>query len=344
MGWPGDLLARACKTDLAAGGFPPQSHRKRSGSSAPFCPLVVGNRPGLSGSDFRSDPRQVLRAGRAFSFGLVRRRDHLRSADRNRGSRSMARCLLAKANARRARRASLGAVQGRRDPLDQPSRNRIADRLGAWVSRMGDMLQALACTFTRRGKQLAQRVRLAGWHVGDHGAPRWLQSDLRYHAELLANRPFASRAPRHAAQELRKRFLIQPPDLVLARRVAWGTVGVLWFLWIAYEDQGPIVITFLSVVIAFASGLEALHRWVGTDVLPRNTWLARTGTVGLVSGVAVGPIAALLMLVKLGLHQHPEPDFIPTDFVQATWRIPLWAALGAAIGVVLGLLAKPRQD
>ena len=138
--------------------------------------------------------------------------------------------------------------------------------------------------------------------------------------------------------------MIQPPDLLMVRRVAWGTVGVLWFLWIAYEDQGPIAIALFSVVIAFASGLEAVHRWIGFDALPRRKWLIRTGTVGLVAGAAVGPIAALLMLVKMGLHQHPEPDFIPADFVQAMWRVPLWAVLGAAIGVALGMLVTPTQD
>ena len=138
--------------------------------------------------------------------------------------------------------------------------------------------------------------------------------------------------------------MILPPDLTLVRRVAWGTVGVLWFLWIAYEDQGLIAITVFAAVIAFASGLTVFHRWVGERELPQRDWLIRSGAVGLFAGAAVGPIASLLMLVKMGLHAHPEPDFNPDQFVQTLGLTVYWAALGAVIGVGLGLLARPNQD
>ena len=56
--------------------------------------------------------------------------------------------------------------------------------------------------------------------------------------------------------------MIQPPDFTLVRRVAWGLAGLLWFFWIAYEDQGLAALSFVAAAIAFASGLTVLNRWV----------------------------------------------------------------------------------
>ncbi|MFQ5922764.1 MAG: hypothetical protein ACE5M4_07960 [Anaerolineales bacterium] len=134
--------------------------------------------------------------------------------------------------------------------------------------------------------------------------------------------------------------MIQSPDLTLVRRVAWGLGGVLWFFWIAYEDRGLEALTFVAVVIAFAAGLTVLNRWVGGEKLAQRKWLLRTGAVGLVAGAAVGPLTALLMLVKLGLHVHPEPDFGPAQFIQALSRTIYWAGLGAMIGFALGLVVR----
>lgn len=137
--------------------------------------------------------------------------------------------------------------------------------------------------------------------------------------------------------------MIQAPDLALVRRLAWGLAGVFWFFWIAYEDRGLEVLTFIAVAIAFAAGLTSLNRWVGAEKLPRRKWLLSAGAVGLVAGAAVGPLTALLMLVKMGLHAHPQLDFGPEQFVQALSRTAYWAALGMLIGVAFGLFARERR-
>ena len=138
--------------------------------------------------------------------------------------------------------------------------------------------------------------------------------------------------------------MIQPPDLTLARRVAWGLTGLLGFLWIAYEDQGLTALSFVAAAIAFAAGLTVLNRWVGSGKLPRRKWLLRTASVGLVAGAAVGPITALLMLIKLGLHAHPDADFGPDQFIMALSRTPYWAGLGALIGLALGFTVRETRD
>lgn len=137
--------------------------------------------------------------------------------------------------------------------------------------------------------------------------------------------------------------MIQPPELTLVRRVAWGLAGILWFFWIAFEDQGLEAISFVAAAIAFAAGLTALNRRGADDKLSRRAWLMRTAGVGLVAGAAVGPLTAMLMLIKLGLHAHPDPDFGPEQFLLALTRTIYWAGLGALIGLALGLTVRESQ-
>ncbi len=137
--------------------------------------------------------------------------------------------------------------------------------------------------------------------------------------------------------------MIQLPDLTLVRRAAWGLAGLLWFFWIAYEDRGLEALSFVAAAIAFAAGLTVLNRWVGSETLSRRTWLMRTAGVGLAAGAAVGPLTALLMLVKLGLHAHPEADFGPDQFILALTRTIYWAGLGALIGLGLGFVVRETR-
>jgi hypothetical protein len=127
------------------------------------------------------------------------------------------------------------------------------------------------------------------------------------------------------------------------RRAAWGVAGLLWFFWIAYEDRGLEALSFVAAAIAFAAGLTALNRWVGSEMLSRRAWLMRTAGVGLVVGAAIGPITALLMLLKLGLHAHPDPDFGLEQFVLALTRTVYWAGLGALIGFALGYAVRETR-
>jgi len=138
--------------------------------------------------------------------------------------------------------------------------------------------------------------------------------------------------------------MIQPPDFTLLRRVAWGLSGLLGFFWIAYEDQGLTALSFVAAAIAFASGLTVLNRWVGSEKLPRRKWLLHTAGVGLIAGAAVGPLTALLMLIKLGLHAHPDADFGPDQFVLALSRTLYWAGLGGLVGLALGFTVRETRD
>jgi hypothetical protein len=69
----------------------------------------------------------------------------------------------------------------------------------------------------------------------------------------------------------------------------------------------------------------------------------RTLLIGLAAGSAVGPLAALLMLIKTSIHSHPYLDFTPADLSAAIGRTPIWAGVGLLAGAGVALLAAARE-
>lgn len=121
-----------------------------------------------------------------------------------------------------------------------------------------------------------------------------------------------------------------------AVRIAWAVAGLVWFVWLGAEDRGPATAIGVSVVLATAWGLSTAR-----EALTRAPW--RLPLVGLAAGSAVGPLAALLMLIKTSIHAHPVPDFTPEDLRAAISRLPLWAGVGLLLGVAGVLLAAARR-
>ncbi len=143
-----------------------------------------------------------------------------------------------------------------------------------------------------------------------------------------------------------------PQGLRTLTRAAWGLTGVLWFLWLGVEDRsadGPVMV---AAAACLALGLSTLQRCRGVVRTPgyrrldtvlghrvdgRIVWLAQCVVCGFGAGLAVGPLAALLMLVKVSLHDHPAPDFTAADLGATLMRTPAWALAGLCLGAALGL-------
>ena len=112
-------------------------------------------------------------------------------------------------------------------------------------------------------------------------------------------------------------------------RAAWTTVGLASFIWLGWEDPSPVVVILLASLISVA--------WAST-LIKRGALAAQTGLLrwilmcGLL-GAAVGPLAAVLMVLKTGLHGHAPPDFTIEDVLRALRLIPAWAASGALLGL-----------
>jgi hypothetical protein len=122
------------------------------------------------------------------------------------------------------------------------------------------------------------------------------------------------------------------------RRITWAITGVLWFLWIGYEDRGVTAILIMSAVITFPVGLEFYRRRGKGDALGQAAWIIRGLSIGAMSGALVGPVALLLASLKTSLHQHEVADFGTDELILLVNRIPVWALAGVLFGTAGAML------
>lgn len=121
-------------------------------------------------------------------------------------------------------------------------------------------------------------------------------------------------------------------------RGLWSVAGLFGFLWLGYEDRGLWAVS----ILAWLLGMAALATWRarrgpgGGDL---RWWIP----AGAALGAAVSALAVLLILVKLGLHAHPIPDFTASDVRSVLGRAPLWGIAGASLGAGSALLERSRS-
>lgn len=136
---------------------------------------------------------------------------------------------------------------------------------------------------------------------------------------------------------------LQVPWLRRVIRLAWGLSGLGCAAWFAYEDRGLTAVVLLAAGLCLAAGLTGRSRLQRTPM--RRLGRRSAGALaGLLAGAAVGPSAALLILIKTGLHAHPQPDFTAADLAAAlsVWRA--WTGAGLAAGWAIGWLAQERAE
>ncbi|NIS81033.1 MAG: hypothetical protein GTO14_12680 [Anaerolineales bacterium] len=126
-------------------------------------------------------------------------------------------------------------------------------------------------------------------------------------------------------------------------RIAWAAIGLFWFLWLGLEDRDLGIVILLAVALAAVSGITLLVRRMGDENLKRRQWLVRGTVAGLMSGAAVSPIAAVLMLLKIGLHAHPVPEFSTADLIAVLGRTPVWVVVGLLAGLAGGLVGGMKE-
>jgi hypothetical protein len=118
---------------------------------------------------------------------------------------------------------------------------------------------------------------------------------------------------------------------------------VVWILWLGFEDRGPVAVFVLGGLICLAVALRFASPAIRPPLDPSRRRAALAGW-GAVAGAAVPITAALLMLVKVGLHGHPEPDFQAADVAAALARTPVWVVAGGLVGLAFGLVQGGSQE
>ena len=105
-------------------------------------------------------------------------------------------------------------------------------------------------------------------------------------------------------------------------------LGMVFFLWIPFEDTSAAPAILLAAAISFwlASLFLALFQ------PPFQNTLFNFVLIGTAAGMAVTPLALGLMALKTGLHGHSAPDFTSQQIISVIRRTPLWMIGGFLIG------------
>ncbi len=126
-----------------------------------------------------------------------------------------------------------------------------------------------------------------------------------------------------------------PGRLLLVLTVGYG---LAFFLWLVEEDSIQYV-TVLGIGAAVLAAAHTLGRRAGGRALGWRRWLATMAGYGALAGGGGALATALLMAVKVSIHGHPgELDYAPATVLAFLIAAPLWALIGAGVGLGTGLL------
>jgi len=123
-------------------------------------------------------------------------------------------------------------------------------------------------------------------------------------------------------------------------RGAWILTGLLALAWLGLEDRGLRAVTVLAWMTSLSGLVTMRVRRGRRQPGPRPTGLRWWTAAGAAAGALVGPITAVLILLKIGLHAHPVPDFSLADVAAVLARMPIWAAAGGLSGAGAALLER----
>ena len=126
-------------------------------------------------------------------------------------------------------------------------------------------------------------------------------------------------------------------------RGAWILTGLLGVAWVGLEERGLGAVTLLAWMISLTGLLTARARRNRREPVLRPSDLRWWLLAGAAAGALAGPIAALLIPLKVGLHAHPVPDFSTSDVLAVLGRIPIWAAAGGLLGAGAALVERAAR-
>lgn len=106
-------------------------------------------------------------------------------------------------------------------------------------------------------------------------------------------------------------------------------IGFLCLVWLPFEDTNTTFTIGLAMLIC---------AWLAVrEVRKGKSYLARDLLIGAVTGIAIVPIALILMAIKSGLHAHGFSDFQIIQVKQVIAGFPFWILGGLLFGVIIGI-------
>jgi len=120
-------------------------------------------------------------------------------------------------------------------------------------------------------------------------------------------------------------------------RTLWAIAGIIWFFWIGFEDRGIQTVVIVAIGFAVPLGFQLFATWKRFAIHTQVAWMLRSMFSGAIAGIFVSPIAILLVLIKISLHQHDVPDFSGMDLQNLWQRTPFWLLAGMLFGAAGGV-------
>ncbi len=119
-------------------------------------------------------------------------------------------------------------------------------------------------------------------------------------------------------------------------RLAALVIGIIVFLWLRFEDDNVIAASVCALLGSCLIAVGWAWRRVGGRDYSWRWMLAACAALGGLIGLGTAAAAAILMLIKNGLHAHLFPDF-PFGMISGVFTLaPIWAVGGALIGLGIG--------
>ena len=110
-------------------------------------------------------------------------------------------------------------------------------------------------------------------------------------------------------------------------------LGVL--AWLPFEDSQEAPAMIFAGLIALLGAASYLSQ---PRLVARPAWIYLLS--GLAAGLAVAPLALLLMGIKNGLHAHTQPDYTPEQILSVVRSLPVWSLAGLLAGSALAIWRK----
>jgi len=110
-------------------------------------------------------------------------------------------------------------------------------------------------------------------------------------------------------------------------------LGILLLIWFPFEDSNENLATAFAAAISLGLAFHITVRRFPDQ--PAS--LLKHLLLGSGFGLAIAPLAFLLMAIKTGLHGHSVPDFTSAQVIAVFLRAPVWGLGGLLIGLGAGL-------
>lgn len=119
-------------------------------------------------------------------------------------------------------------------------------------------------------------------------------------------------------------------------RFAALSLGIVLLLWLPLEDTDERNVLLLALAICSWWGTRFIVRLAAAD----DSSFLRHFLIGLLSGMAVTPLALALMAFKTGVHGHGTPDFTIEQILTVLRLAPFWIVIGILLALGTGLIRK----